>query len=166
MSCFFIGYVLSPSVWIQSRTRGVDNLPCSFNSWKSETDSLLLGLAKMYCHTKVASTHEMSTLITQTLLCSSFLGSLSYSLTQKQKRTTLEPLGKGLQDMKQTENCRYLHQHSLNPGRLCSTTQQPETPNSKPPRPSHVVPYWVVYYNPLPKNHNKPKKELHWSPWA
>ena len=32
------------------------------------------------------------------------------------------------------------------------------------PRPSNVVPFWVVYYNPLPKNHNNPKKELHWSP--
>ena len=26
--------------------------------------------------------------------------------------------------------------------------------------------FWVVYYNPLPQNHNKPKKELHWSPWV
>ena len=34
------------------------------------------------------------------------------------------------------------------------------------PRPSYVVPFWVVYYNSLPKNHNKPKKELHWSPWV
>ena len=34
------------------------------------------------------------------------------------------------------------------------------------PRPSYVVPFWVVYDNPLPKNHNKPKKEQHWSPWV
>ena len=34
------------------------------------------------------------------------------------------------------------------------------------PKPSHVVPFWVVYYTPLPKNHNKPKKELHRSPWV
>ena len=33
------------------------------------------------------------------------------------------------------------------------------------PRPSYVVPFWVIYYNPL-KNHNRPKKELHWSPWV
>ena len=26
--------------------------------------------------------------------------------------------------------------------------------------------FWVVYYNPVPKNHNKPKKELHWRPWV
>ena len=34
------------------------------------------------------------------------------------------------------------------------------------PRPSYVVPFWVVYYNPLPKIHNRPKKELHRSPWV
>ena len=34
------------------------------------------------------------------------------------------------------------------------------------PRPSYAVLFWVVYYNPLPKNHNRPKKELHWSPWV
>ena len=34
------------------------------------------------------------------------------------------------------------------------------------PRPSYVVPFWVVYYNPLPKNYNRPKKELHRSPWV
>ena len=27
----------------------------------------------------------------------------------------------------------------------------------------YVVPLWLVYHNPLPKSHNKPKKELHWS---
>ena len=32
------------------------------------------------------------------------------------------------------------------------------------PRPSYVVPFWVVYVNPLPKNHDIPKKELHRSP--
>ena len=40
---------------------------------------------------------------------------------------------------------------------------------SKPlllPRPSYVVPSWVVYYNPLPKIHDRPKKELHRSPWV
>ena len=26
------------------------------------------------------------------------------------------------------------------------------------PRPSYVVPFCVVYYNPLPKNHTEPKK--------
>ena len=34
------------------------------------------------------------------------------------------------------------------------------------PRPSYVVPFWVVCCNPLPKNHNRPKKELHRSPWV
>ena len=34
------------------------------------------------------------------------------------------------------------------------------------PRPSYVVPFWVVYYNPLPKNYDEPKKELHRSPWV
>ena len=33
-------------------------------------------------------------------------------------------------------------------------------------RPSYVVPFWVVYYNSLPKSHNRPKKELHRSPWV
>ena len=32
------------------------------------------------------------------------------------------------------------------------------------PRPCYVVPFRVVYYNPLPKNHNRPKNELHRSP--
>ena len=31
---------------------------------------------------------------------------------------------------------------------------------------SYVVPFWLVYQNPLPKNHNKLKKELHKSPWV
>ena len=34
------------------------------------------------------------------------------------------------------------------------------------PKGSNVVPFWVACCNPLPKNHNKPKKELHWSPWV
>ena len=34
------------------------------------------------------------------------------------------------------------------------------------PRPSYVVPSWVAYYDPLPKNHNRPKKELHQSSWV
>ena len=34
------------------------------------------------------------------------------------------------------------------------------------PRPSYIVPFWAAYYTPLPKNHNRPKKELHKSPWV
>ena len=35
------------------------------------------------------------------------------------------------------------------------------------PRPSDVVPVWVVdYIIPYPKTHNKPQKELHWSLWV
>ena len=34
------------------------------------------------------------------------------------------------------------------------------------PRPSNVVPFWVVYYDPLQKNHNRPKQGLHRSPWV
>ena len=55
----------------------------------------------------------------------------------------------------------------LQPGRcFCGGTAGSNLPSKDLPRPSYVAPFWVVYYNPLPQNHNKPKKELHWSPWV
>ena len=34
------------------------------------------------------------------------------------------------------------------------------------PRPSRIVPCWLVYYNPVPKTMTDPEKELRKSPWV
>ena len=44
--------------------------------------------------------------------------------------------------------------------------EEPEEKQRDLPKSFYVVPFWVVYYNPLPKIHNRPKKELHRSPWV
>ena len=70
----------------------------------------------MILHPRIHILHKMGKIFTQTLLCSSFLGSIFLSFTEKHNR------------------------------------------------PRKVVPAWVVYYNALPKNQNRPKKELHGNP--
>ena len=61
-----------------------------------------------------------------------------------------------------TEN---LHAQAGNARPALGRTSLEVYPN-RLPKPSYVVPFWVVYYIPLPKTIKKPKKELHWSPWV